>query len=263
MKRRVWIVPMALLFGIWLSVAYVNPYEHSMSLSYLVLQLSGGRGDFGLGLNMSEILDFTLRLVPTLVFQAFAGIALYRNYCTASVYIFSRIPNRLRWYGREAGALALQSLAYQGMIMASVVVVAALRWQLMPDGPGWLMAAFHWLIWSLWSYAFTLGVNLLAIRWGSSGGFAALAGLQLVCVSLIIALKPFEENLTLLSTLKRLNPVTCLILCWQDSRLLGGEQGIWLEDSLMLILALAVGAMALGGIFVKQHDLLVSDTEGG
>ena len=132
MRRRLWIVPAALLFGVWLSIAYVNPYENTMSLSYLVMQLSGARGNFTMGLNMSELLAFTLRLVPTLVFQACAGISLYRHYCTASVYIFSRIPNRLRWYGREARALAVQALLYQGLILGAVIVTAVIRWEVVP-----------------------------------------------------------------------------------------------------------------------------------
>lgn len=263
MRRRLWIVPAALLFGVWLSFAYVNPYERTMSLSYLVMQLSGAMGTFVLGLNMSALLSFTLRLVPTLVFQACAGISLYRHYCTASVYIFSRIPNRLRWYGREAGALAVQALLYQGLILGAVIVTAVIRWEVVPDGAGWPLLAFHWLIWSVWAFAFTMGINLLAIYWGSSGGFATLAGFQVVCVSLLIALKPFEENLMLLSTLKRLNPVTCLILCWQTSRFAGGGGGPYLEDSLALVLLLAVAVTVAGAVIVRRHDLLISDTDGG
>lgn len=263
MRRRLWIVPVALLFGVWLSFAYANPYEYSMSLSYLVMQLSGARGEFPLRLNTGDLLDFTLRLVPTLAFQAFAGTAFYRHYCTASVYIFSRIPNRLRWYGRETAALALQSLAYQGLILVAVIATAALRWEVTPDEAGWQLLACHWLIWSLWTFAFTMGINLLAIYWGSSGGFAALAGFQVVCISLLIALKPFEEDFALLSTLKRVNPITCLILCWQTSRFAGGGGGIYLEDSLALVLLLAVAVTAVGAVIVRRHDLLISDTDGG
>ena len=263
MRRRLWIIPAALLFGVWLSFAYANPYEYSMSLSYLVMQLSGARGEFPLRLNTGDLLDFTLRLVPTLAFQAFAGTAFYRHYCTASVYIFSRIPNRLRWYGRETTALALQSLAYQGLILGAVIVTAVLRWEVTPDEAGWQLLACHWLIWSLWTFAFTMGINLLAIYWGSSGGFAALAGFQVVCISLLIALKPFEEDFALLSTLKRVNPITCLILCWQTSRFAGGGGGIYLEDSLALVLLLAVAVTAVGAVIVRRHDLLISDTDGG
>ncbi len=261
MRRRLWIVPAALLFGVWLAFAYVDPYGGSIPLSHLVLQLGGGV-DFQ-GFQMGELLGLTLRLVPALVFQACAGISLYRHYCTASVYIFSRIPNRLRWYGREAGALALQAFLYQGLILGAVLATSVICWEVVPDGAGWLLLAFYWLIWSLWTFAFTMGINLLAIYWGSSGSFAALAGFQVVCVSLLIALKPFEEDFARLSALRRVNPISCLILCWQTSRFAGGGGGIYLEDSLALVLILAAAVTAAGAVIVRRHDLLISDTDGG
>lgn len=263
MKQRIWIVPTALVFGVWLSVAYVNPYGGSLSLSYLVLQLSGARGDFPLGLNLMELISFTLRLVPSLVFQAYAGTILYRHYCTASVYIFSRIPRRLRWYGREATALALQTLLYHAIMLAAVLATAAVRCHLMPDGRGWLLLLFHLLIWSFWSFAFTMGINLLAIYWGSGGAFVILSAFQVVCASLLIVLRAFEENGTALSVLKRVNPITCLILCWQTIRLSSYSGGIYLEDSLSLVLSLAAAVTVAGALVVKRHDLLISDMEGG
>ena len=102
--------PAALVFGLWLSWSYMNPYGGVTTLSSLVEQLSGSRGDFPLEPNMSELLSFTLRLLPFLVFQALAGISFYRHYCTASVYIFSRMPNRLKWYRKECALLALHTL---------------------------------------------------------------------------------------------------------------------------------------------------------
>lgn len=102
MRRWIWILPASFLFGVWLSVTFVNPYDSSLTLSYLVFQLGGARGDILLEFNMLDLLEFSLRLVPNLVFQAYAGTAFYRHYCTASVYIFSRIPKRLIWYKRES-----------------------------------------------------------------------------------------------------------------------------------------------------------------
>ena len=92
--KRLWFILLAIPFGVWLSFAYINPYGGTITLSELVLQLSGARGTFALGLNLSELLDLTLRLVPMLVFQALAGTLMYQYYCTASVYVFSRIERR-------------------------------------------------------------------------------------------------------------------------------------------------------------------------
>ena len=111
MKRLLFLL-LAIPFGVWLSFSYINPYGGSITLSELVLQLSGARGTFALDLNLNELLDFTLRLVPVLVFQALAGTLMYQYYCTASVYVFSRIERRTAWYRRELGALAVKAFAY-------------------------------------------------------------------------------------------------------------------------------------------------------
>ncbi len=263
MRRGGWSAAVALAFGVWLSFTYVNPYGGSLSLSYLTLQLSGARGEFVLEPNMQELLSLTLRMVPSLVFQAWAGTAFYRHYCVASVYIFSRIPRRGRWYGREAAALALRTLLYQAALLLGAVVTAALRWDLTLDGPGVKLLLVHLLMWSLWTYAFTMGVNLLAIYWGSGEAFAALAGAQLVCVALLAVLRPLGGGGALLPVLKRADPVTCLILCWQTSRSspLGG--GIYWEDSLGMVLGAALAVTGIGALAVARHDLLTSDEEGG
>ena len=263
-KQNIWLSPAALVFGVWLSVSYINPYGGATTLSSLVEQLSGARGDFPLGPNMSELLSFTLRLLPFLVFQALAGISFYRHYCTASVYIFSRMPNRLRWYAKECALLALETLLYQALMLAAAIGVAAARWTVTDVAHGLPVLLCHLLIWSLWTFAFTLGVNLLAIFVGSSTAFAALAAVQMVCISALIVLNRLEDNPALAQLVKRVNPITCLILSWQTSRFtpLGGG-GIYLEDSLALVLILAAGVAVLGGYLVERHDLLVSHSDGG
>lgn len=256
-------LPAALVFGVWLSVSYINPYGGATTLSSLVEQLSGARGDFPLEPNMSELLSFTLRLLPSLMFQALAGISFYRHYCTASVYVFSRMPNRLRWYRKECALLALETLLYQALILTAAIGLAAVRWTVTDIPQGLPLLLYHLLIWSLWTFVFTLGVNLLAIFVGSSAAFAALAAVQMVCISTLIVLNRLEDNPALAQLVKRANPITCLILSWQTSRFapLGG--GIYLEDSLALVLILAAGVAVLGGYLVERHDLLVSHSDGG
>lgn len=262
-KQNFWMLPAAVIFGLWLSVSYINPYGGTTTLSSLVEQLSGARGEFPLGPNMSELLSFTLRLLPFLVFQALAGISFYRHYCTASVYIFSRVPNRLRWYAKECTLLALETLLYQALMLVAAIALADLRWTITDIPQGLPLLLCHLLIWSLWTFAFTLGVNLLAIFVGSSAAFASLAAVQMVCISALVLLTRLEDNAQLAQLLKRANPVTCLIFSWQTSRLSSLGGGIYLEDSLALVLVLAAVLTALGGYLVERHDLLVSHSDGG
>lgn len=262
-KQNFWMLPAAAIFGLWLSVSYINPYGGTTTLSSLVEQLSGARGEFPLGPNMSELLSFTLRLLPFLVFQALAGISFYRHYCTASVYIFSRVPNRLRWYAKECTLLALETLLYQALMLVAAIALADLRWTITDIPQGLPLLLCHLLIRSLWTFAFTLGVNLLAIFVGSSAAFASLAAVQMVCISALVLLTRLEDNAQLAQLLKRANPVTCLIFSWQTSRLSSLGGGIYLEDSLALVLILAAVLTALGGYLITHHDLLVSHSDGG
>lgn len=260
-RQNIWLSPAALVFGAWLSVSYIAPYGGAISLSSLVGQLSDGLPPEPY---IGDLLSLTLRLLPFLLFEALAGTSFYRHYCTASVYIFSRMPDRLRWYARECALLALETLLYQALVLAAAIGVSAARWTVTDVAHGLPVLLCHLLIWSLWTFAFTLGVNLLAIFVGSSTAFAALAAVQMVCISALIVLNRLEDNPALAQLVKRANPITCLILSWQTSRFapLAGD-GIYLEDSLALVLILAAGVAVLGGYLVERHDLLVSHSDGG
>ena len=263
LKQNAWMFPAALFFGLWLSISYINPHDGSIPLNILVCQLSGARGTFPLEINLSSLLGLTLRLIPSLIFQALAGISLYRHYCTASVYIFSRMPNRLRWYTKECGILALQTLLYQALVLATTVGVAGVRWTITDVSQGLSVLFLHLILWSLWTFAFTLGVNLLAIYVGSSAAFAALATVQVACIGALIALQPLIDQPTLVQPLMRTNPVSCLVLSWHSIPFLPSSYALSTEDSLTFLLLAAVVVATVGGLLVHRHDLLKTDTDGG
>lgn len=263
LKQNAWMLPVALLFGLWLSWSYVNPYGGVTALSSLVCQLSGARGDFSLDINLHALLELTLRLLPSLIFQALAGISLYRHTCTASVYVFSRMPNRVKWYGKECGILALQTLLYQALVLAMAVGVAAVRYTITDVSQGLPVLLTHLTLWSLWTFAFTLGVNLLAIYVGSSAAFAALAGVQVACIGALIALAPLIDQPALAQKLLRANPVSCLVLNWHSSLFPWSNFTLSVGDSLTFLLLATVVVAVVGGVLIRRHDLLKTDTDGG
>ncbi len=127
--------------------------------------------------------------------------------------------------------------------------------------PGVRLLLYHFLIWSLWTLVATLAVNLIAIYLGSSAAFAVVAGFQAVCVALLTVANQFEESPDVYIALLRANPVTCLVLSWQQSRFEGQGYGIYFEDSLAGIVAAALLIAVLGAAVVKKHDLLVNNAE--
>lgn len=263
LKQNAWMLPAALFFGLWLSWSYVNPYGGVTSLSSLVCQLSGARGDFSLNINLHALLELTLRLLPSLIFQALAGISLYRHTCTASVYVFSRMPNRLKWYGKECGILALQTLLYQALVLTTAVGLAAVRCTITDVSQGLPVLLTHLTLWSLWTFAFTLGVNLLAIYVGSSAAFAALAGVQVACIGALIALVPLIEQPELAQQFLRINPVSCLVLSWHRSIFPSSSYTLSVGDSLTFLLLATVAVAAVGGWLIRRHDLLKTEMDGG
>ena len=77
--------------GSLLAFSYINPYNGQITLSELILQLSGSRGEFPLGFSsLPELLSFSSKLLPSFLFELYVGTSLYQHFFAASVYIFSR-----------------------------------------------------------------------------------------------------------------------------------------------------------------------------
>lgn len=74
------LVSVAVLCGVLLSLAFVNPYSGQVTLSELVLQLSGSRGDLPLGTSLPELLSFSIKMVPYFLFELYIGVYLYRHF---------------------------------------------------------------------------------------------------------------------------------------------------------------------------------------
>ncbi|MDE6635998.1 MAG: hypothetical protein K2K09_05255, partial [Lachnospiraceae bacterium] len=73
----------AVLGGMYLSVMYINPDSGTITLSELILLLTGSGVKFVLGFSYLELAVFAMRLFPAFIFVMYAGIMLYRNFCTA------------------------------------------------------------------------------------------------------------------------------------------------------------------------------------
>lgn len=169
MKYKIHVaIVLALIGGLLLSLAFINPYSGNTTLSELVLQLSGSRGEFPLGTSLPELVSLVMRMIPGYVFEIYFGTVLYRHFCTASIYVFSRYPKRLKWYFNELLTTGGIAFLYQSLLLVTVIFIATLRYQLQIDTAGIILLVYHLLLHMLWLYFITLCVNLLAIRLGYS-----------------------------------------------------------------------------------------------
>lgn len=261
----------ALAGGVFLSVMYINPYGGKTTLSGAVLQLSGSRGEFVLGFSYSELISFSLHLLPAFIFEAYAGIMLYRHFCTASIYVFSRYPHRVKWYMGEVFRLSVAVCGFNLLALVTAVLTASIRWKLEIDRAGIELMGYHFLIYSLWAYIMALLVNLIAIYLGSSTAYASVVSGQLICIVLLnlahFLVRSYDGRFSHANLLVW-NPVAHLVLGWHDSSIVIADpilptsyMPLGLNDSLLLFLLIAIVTTFVGAFIIKRHDLLVSDME--
>lgn len=274
MKHRYQLLFLAALAGgVFLSVMYINPYGGKITLSEAVLQLSGSRGSFVLGFSYSELISFTMHLLPAFIFEAYAGILLYRHFCTASIYVFSRYPHRVKWYLGEVFHLSGAVCGFHLILLITAMLTAAIRWELEIDRAGIVLIGYHFLIYSAWAYIMALLVNLSAVYFGSSTAYAFMISIQLVCIVLLSPMdsliRHYDGRLSY-ETVLVWNPAAHLVLGWHDSSvgivepiLTSSYLRFDLSDTLILFLLLGIVITFVGALIIKNHDLLVSDLETG
>ena len=261
----------AIAGGVYLSLMYINPYNGVITLSEAILQLSGSRGGFALGFSYSELASFAMRLFPSFMIELYAGIMLYQHFCTASIYVFSRYPHRVKWYLEEVGRLGEAVCMFNVLLLAVAILTTAIRCELQADRAGVLLLAYHFVIHSLWIYAMTLLANLLAIYFGSSTAYALVISAQLVCIVLLslmdLIVKHHDGRLTYEDAVTW-NPIAHLVLGWHDHNVEGIEQALTspnirmdLNHSLIMFYLLGMILTAAGALIIKKHDLLVLDLE--
>lgn len=267
------ILLIAILGGIYMAFMYVNPYDGVISLSQMILQLSGSRGEFELGFSYTELMEFVMRLFPAFIFELYAGIMIYRNFCTASVYIFSRCPYRVRWYVGEICKMIISIAIFYVVLLITVSIVTEFRYDIVLDNYGIEIMIYHYLIHTLWTYIMVIMVNILAIYFGSSTAYAIIVSFQIlnvVILNIIDLIVRYFDGKIFYRHLLRWNVIAHLVVGWHSDSMLSEYKkfsSIYMDTELIesLTLFIIIGSVVtmIGGIIINKHDLLVSDLEKG
>lgn len=271
LRRYGWYVAIAAVCGVLLSISSINPYGGQITLQELVLQLSGSQGNFVMGLHYGAVVDFGFLMLPFFLYQFYGGIQLYRQFCVASVYVFSRTTNRVKWYFTELWGMCKGLLVLQVVLQGITLLVAALRWDVVWTTEGWILLGIHMLLFSLWTFAMALGVNLLALILGSSTGFLMVFAIQAGMLAALSIGQGIEPPSALLDRLLLFNPVSRLVLGWQSGGVFGLEGALpaeyghvlTLSGSLLLLALMTVAVVILGLVVIEKKDILVSNLETG
>lgn len=256
--------------GIMLAFFYVNPHGGSITLSEFVLQLSGSRGEFILGTSFSELIPFVMRMIPGYVFEMFIGIELYRHFCTASIYVFSRKPNRVQWYIKEVMGVGLATVFYQVILLGASMIVTVLRYRLELDTAGFILLFYHFVLYTIWIFSVSLILNFVAIFAGSDTSFLVVYVVQAVFIAILQMAKIFEDNARIVHIWLNINPMAHLVLGWHTSNMkslsnaLGTlNYGLSFRTSIVMMSGICILTVGFGLFTVKKHDFLITDSEIG
>ena len=245
----------AVIGGMLTSLAYISGLSSEIKLSGVVLYLSGNEPS----LSVLDLLSLSSMYLPLYVFCAFSGTNLYRHFCTASVFVFSRQPKRIKWYVHELISLFISVLIYQIVFTMAALWTTNWKMRIEIDPNGIVLLVYYLTLQTLWSYSLSLAINMLSIRFGSDLGYALGIGIKMVLITLLAA-----------PDLVAMNPVSRLIFGWHKSEntLLGlvldnTEYALDIHFSLGYMVAICVLLTIGGGFVVDRHDLLVSNKETG
>lgn len=269
MKRGIIvIILMATLGGVFLSVSYVNPYNDELLLSELVMQLSGSRGDLILGFSMHELLSLAVRMVPDFILEMYLGTLLYQHFCTASVYVFSRYPKRLKWYFREVLVLGVQITICQALLLLSVLLVSTIRIQVQFDIQGIFLLFIHLVLKSIWVFAMALSVNLLAVLLESDLAFMCVMGIQTFLITTLGIIDDLAKEVSIYFL--KWNPMAHLVLGWHNTELTMLKAvsnrhfvGLDMKGSIIQLGIICLMVIIAGAVMINKHDLLCSMMEEG
>lgn len=251
----------AMLGGLLTSYAYVFAPNQEISLSEFVLCLSGREP----AASLADMISLSVQFLPLYIFCAFAGIRIYRHFCTASVYVFSRETNRIRWYIHEVLQLIGEASAYQIVFIGTAMAATAGRLPVRFEQSGLILLGYHFLIHTLWSCTLILTINAFSVYLGSDFGYAAGLGIQMLLLAALPGSKTLEIPICV-----AINPISRLVMSWHDSSrnmlnsvLHNTEFALNINVSVCYMAVLFLGAALALGMIMTRHDLLISDRETG
>lgn len=226
-------------------------------------------------IDATYIAKFFVWYFPLMIFQIVWGTYIYRHFCTASVYYFSRLKNRITWFAGEIPKLYLYILLYLTVLLVSCMLPMLLFRGIVVDSNSIIILIYYYVIQSLWLYITTMLINILSIKWGSSIGFVLVSGVQIFFIGMFAPLQSIlnfdvPENLEFKSRILKLNPISHLVLNWHSSSVseLNGEINKFdilfdLNESVVLFLFLSVIVSIIGCFVVKRQEFITINRETG
>ncbi len=269
----------AVMWGMFIGIR-ISLWNDSITFVTIVMKFGFSELYFWI----ASLSSFVEWYFPMVMFQILWGTYIYRHFCSASVYYFSRCDQRRTWFLKESLLLYPYVLTYLvTMLLVSTCVISILE-PVHYGREAIPLLAYYLSIHSLWLYFTTLLINVLSIKLErSEGGFLIVGGLQALCVAVFVSYESLLERFGEVSpgtgeialdgrgaALIIGNPLSHLVLKWHSSGIrsikeLINEYSIAFDLNLSLALFLVISILVvwMGCRLVGNQDIIVTDKETG
>lgn len=265
MKRLRYMIPVFLgffiSFGIFLNI-------NEISIANIVLDFSFASAEY----YMAYITEITYWYIPILMSHFLFGTSIYKHFCSASVYYFSRTSKRKRWYCIESLKLYANILIYLTLLLGSSVCLPLLSGKLQSiSATDMIFLLYYLAIHSMYIFITSELINIISIFSSSNIGFAIIELLCLTSFGLYsVTGELFSENFIMQHTgIIRFNPACHLIIDIHSSQfecinILINKKNIdfQLSESLISLGLTAVMVMIIGSFIIQNTDIIKQKTEG-
>ncbi len=264
MKQYIRILICAAVFGI-INALFI---QHNIAINLSSFILYFGFGETSLILGYAS--NFMEMFFPYLFFHVFVGTYLYRHFCSASIYYFSRCCNRNKWYISEAVKMLMLSFSYVAVLLGFGILTTSINCRLTFDISAIGILIYYIVIFTLFLFSTTLCINNLSILFHRSTGFVVVESILVFFISTLFLtgekVMNSDPSLPQYRWLIVGNPIAYLILSFHSSAINSIDSIINtngmifdINYSVLLFAIISIIVVATGFRAVNKHDFLYID----
>jgi hypothetical protein len=214
---------------------------------------------------------FTFQYMPLFAFQIFFATYIYKHFCSASIYYFSRNINRVNWFLKEVAKMYANVIIYLIVMCATEMAVIMIFSTIKIDNSAAIISFYYICIYSLYLLATTLAINVFSIILGSNMGFVTVQSVILLAISIFFLLGNYVKDDIItekFSLILKSNIIANLIFSIHSSGIekinnLINIKGIEfdLNFSIAYYLVMCIAVIILGCYVVEKHEFITNSKE--
>lgn len=256
----------AIFLGLTIIWAYfdTNRFNEPVPISSPLLEFGFGSIFF----IVSYITLLMLKIVPQIVFQILYGTYIYKHFCVAHVYYFSRQSNRLKWLIKESTHLLLLDMIYHMLYIIIPCLLLILCRRAYIDNYAATLFLYIFIYEVLYTFIFTMLLNILAVFLGSQNSFLCIYFFQFICAASLLL---YESILSLQGAAKvffMLNPISNMLIAWHSTSYQPMNQIINIlqlrfdiNQSIIYFIILSIAVILFGYFAINRTDISLENKE--